>query len=58
MRRATGLVLAAWVLTLGIDLFIHAGVMAGFYMPPSTGCSCVRTSVAQAPASVGAHWLA
>lgn len=32
LGRTTGLVLAAWVLTLGIDLFIHAGVMAGFYV--------------------------
>ncbi len=30
--RATGLVLAAWVVTLGIDLFLHAGVLAGFYV--------------------------
>lgn len=32
LRWTTGLVLAAWVLTLGVDLFIHAGVMAGFYV--------------------------
>lgn len=32
MKRAAALVLPAWVLTLGIDLFIHAGAMADFYM--------------------------
>lgn len=32
LRRATALILPAWVLTLGVDLFIHAGVMADFYV--------------------------
>lgn len=32
VKRAAALVLPAWVLTLGVDLFLHAGVMADFYM--------------------------
>lgn len=32
LKRAAALVLPAWVLTLGVDVFIHAGVMADFYM--------------------------
>lgn len=31
-KRAAALILPAWVLTLGADLFIHAGVMADFYV--------------------------
>ncbi len=31
-RGAAALILPAWVLTLGVDLFIHAGVLADFYV--------------------------
>lgn len=33
--RAASAILAAWVLSLGIDIFLHAGVLAHLYREPS-----------------------
>lgn len=64
-RRDGSLILAAWVLTLGVDLFLHAGVLAEFYTRNSPFLLDPATAFRRIPAgylsflllTAGLYWL-
>lgn len=64
-RRTLSLITAAWVLVLGFDLFLHAGILAGLYVRDSPFLLPPQQAFARIPAgyltflllTVGLFWF-